>query len=146
LRKILLTDDDQNVRRMLTRVLSTEGYFIKEATDGLDAIKKLEKENYSLILLDLKMPGLNGLETLKKIRESDYNLPVIMMSAYGTVTEAVEAMKLGALDYLVKPFDIEELKNFKGTLIGTAKVVAYAITIAVASGGVFIIAKVLSYI
>jgi len=110
LRKILLTDDDQNVRRMLTRVLSTEGYFIKEATDGLDAIKKLEKENYSLILLDLKMPGLNGLETLKKIREFDYNLPVIMMSAYGTVTEAVEAMKLGALDYLVKPFDIEELK------------------------------------
>ena len=110
MRKILLTDDDQNVRRMLTRVLSTEGYFIKEATDGLDAIKKLEKENYSLILLDLKMPGLNGLETLKKIREFDYNLPVIMMSAYGTVTEAVEAMKLGALDYLVKPFDIEELK------------------------------------
>ena len=110
MRKILLTDDDQNVRRMLTRVLSTEGYFIKEATDGLDALKKLEKENYSLLLLDLKMPGLSGLETLKKIREPDYNLPIIMMSAYGTVTEAVETMKLGALDYLVKPFDIEELK------------------------------------
>jgi len=95
---------------MLTRVLSSEGYYINEATDGLDAIKKLEKEKYSLILLDLKMPGLNGLETLKNIRKSDFHVPVIMMSAYGSITEAVEAMKLGALDYLVKPFDIEELK------------------------------------
>ncbi|MEA1939634.1 MAG: sigma-54 dependent transcriptional regulator [Candidatus Caldatribacteriota bacterium] len=110
MRKILVVDDEQNIRRMLIRVLSSEGFIIKEATDGLDALKKLEKENYSLILLDLKMPGLNGLETLKKIRQSDINLPVIMMSAYGTVSEAVEAMKLGALDYLVKPFDIEELK------------------------------------
>ena len=110
MQKILLVDDEKNIRKMLTRVLSNEGYFINEATDGLDAIKKLEKEKYSLILLDLKMPGLNGLETFKNIRESDFHVPVIMMSAYGSVTEAVDAMKLGALDYLVKPFDIEELK------------------------------------
>ena len=110
MQKILLVDDEKNIRKMLTRVLSNEGYFINEATDGLDAIKKLEKEKYSLILLDLKMPGLNGLETLKNIRKSDFHVPVIMMSAYGSVTEAVDAMKLGALDYLVKPFDIEELK------------------------------------
>jgi len=95
---------------MLIRVLYSEGFMVKEATNGLDALKRLEKENYSLILLDLKMPGLNGIETLKKIREFDLNLPVIMMSAYGSIPEAVEAMKLGALDYLTKPFDIEELK------------------------------------
>ena len=95
---------------MLNRVLSAEGYSVQEAADGLDAIKKLEKEYFSLILLDLRMPGLNGLEILKNFHDSDFNIPVIMMSAYGTVPEAVEAMKLGAVDYLVKPFDIDELK------------------------------------
>ena len=95
---------------MLNRVLSTEGFIVKEAINGLEALKRLEVEDYSLVLLDLKMPGLNGIETLKKIRELDINLPIIMISAYGSISEAVEAMKLGALDYLIKPFDIEELK------------------------------------
>ena len=110
MRKILVIDDEQNIRKMLTRVLSPEGFIVKEADNGLEALKRLQEENYSLVLLDLKMPGLNGIETLKKIREDDLNLPVIMMSAYGSIPEAVEAMKLGALDYLIKPFDIEELK------------------------------------
>ena len=110
MRKILVVDDEQNIRRMLTRVLSPEGFIVKEADNGLEALKRLQEESYSLVLLDLKMPGLNGIETLKKIRENDLNLPVIMMSAYGSIPEAVEAMKLGALDYLIKPFDIEELK------------------------------------
>jgi len=110
LRKILVIDDEQNIRKMLTRVLSPEGFIVKEANNGLEALKRLQEENYSLVLLDLKMPGLNGIETLKKIRKNDLNLPVIMMSAYGSIPEAVEAMKLGALDYLIKPFDIEELK------------------------------------
>ncbi len=110
MRKILVIDDEQNIRKMLIRVLSPEGFIVKEADNGSEALKKLQEENYSLILLDLKMPGLNGIETLKKIRENDLNLPVIMMSAYGSISEAVEAMKLGALDYLIKPFDIEELK------------------------------------
>jgi DNA-binding NtrC family response regulator len=95
---------------MLNRVLSSEGFIVKEAINGLEALKRLEEEDYSLVLLDLKMPGLNGIETLKKIRELDINLPIIMISAYGSISEAVEAMKLGALDYLIKPFDIEELK------------------------------------
>ena len=110
MRKILVIDDEQNIRKMLTRVLSPEGFIVKEANNGLEALKRLQEENYSLVLLDLKMPGLNGIETLKEIRQNDLNLPVIMMSAYGSIPEAVEAMKLGALDYLIKPFDIEELK------------------------------------
>ncbi len=105
-----MVDDEQNIRRMLVRVLSSEGFIVKEAINGLETLKKLEEENYSLILLDLRMPGLNGIETLRKIKEYDLNLPIIMMSAYGSITEAVEAMKLGAIDYLIKPFDIEELK------------------------------------
>jgi len=110
LQKILVIDDEQNVRRMLTRVLSTEDFIVEEAIDGWEGLQKLERENYSLVLLDLRMPKLNGIETLKKIKEADLTLPVIMMSAYGSIPEAVEAMKLGAVDYLVKPFDIEELK------------------------------------
>jgi len=110
LQKILVVDDEQNIRRMLNRVLSSEGFIVKEAINGLEALKRLEEEDYSLVLLDLKMPNLNGIETLKKIREFDINLPIIMISAYGSISEAVEAMKLGALDYLIKPFDIEELK------------------------------------
>jgi two-component system response regulator HydG/two-component system response regulator AtoC len=105
-----VVDDEQNIRRMLNRVLSSEGFIVKEAINGLEALKRLEEEDYSLVLLDLKMPNLNGIETLKKIREFDINLPIIMISAYGSISEAVEAMKLGALDYLIKPFDIEELK------------------------------------
>jgi len=110
LRKILVIDDEQNIRRMLIRVLSPEGFIVKEAVNGLEALKRLQEENFSLVLLDLRMPVLNGIATLKKIRENDLNLPVIMMSAYGSISEAVKAMKLGALDYLIKPFDIEELK------------------------------------
>ncbi len=110
MRKILVIDDEQNIRRMLTRVLSPEGFIVKEAVNGLEALKRLQEENYSLVLLDLRMPVLNGIDTLKKIRENDLSLPVIMMSAYGSIPEAVEAMKLGALDYLIKPFDIDELK------------------------------------
>ncbi|HER25249.1 MAG TPA: sigma-54-dependent Fis family transcriptional regulator [Candidatus Atribacteria bacterium] len=110
MRKILVIDDEQNIRKMLNRVLSPEGFIVKEADNGLEALKRIQEENYSLALLDLKMPGLNGIDTLKKIREYDINFPIIMMSAYGSILEAVEAMKLGALDYLIKPFDIEELK------------------------------------
>lgn len=110
MQKILVIDDEQNIRRMLIRVLSNEGFIVEEAINGMEGWEKLEKENYSLVLLDLKMPKLNGMETLKKIKDTDSDLPVIMMSAYGSITEAVEAMKLGAVDYLVKPFDIEELK------------------------------------
>ncbi|MBA7602887.1 Regulatory protein AtoC [subsurface metagenome] len=110
MRKILVVDDEQNIRRMLTRVLSPEGFIVQEAVNGLEALKRLQEENYSLVLLDLRMPVLDGIDTLKKIREYDINLPVIMMSAYGSIPEAVEAMKLGALDYLIKPFDIDELK------------------------------------
>ncbi|MEE8564653.1 MAG: sigma-54 dependent transcriptional regulator [Atribacterota bacterium] len=110
MRKILVIDDEQNIRKMLTRVLSPEGFIVKEAVNGLEALKRLQEENYSLVLLDLRMPVLNGIDTLKKIRENDLSLPVIMMSAYGSIPEAVEAMKLGALDYLIKPFDIDELK------------------------------------
>ncbi len=108
--KILVVDDEINIRLMLKRVLSQEQYLIDEASNGEEALQKISREKYSAILLDLKMPKLNGLQVIARMKELDINIPVVMMSAYGTVPEAVEAMKLGAFDYIVKPFDLDELK------------------------------------
>ncbi len=108
--KILVVDDEENIRLMLKRVLSKEKYEVQEASNGFMALQKIAQEKYSAILLDLKMPQMDGLQVINKIKEKDINIPIVMMSAYGTVPEAVEAMKLGAFDYLVKPFDLDELR------------------------------------
>ena len=110
-------DDEESIRIMLRRVLSREEYEIQEACNGLDALKNISKEKYSAILLDLKMPEMDGIQVINRIKKMDINTPVIMMSAYGTIPEAVEAMKLGAVDYLVKPFDLDELRMTLGRMI-----------------------------
>ena len=108
--KIMVVDDEESIRLMLRRVLSSSQYEVHEAANGIEALNSIKKEEYSAILLDLRMPHMNGLQVIEKMKEMDIKTPIIMMSAYGTVPEAVEAMKLGAMDYLVKPFDIDELK------------------------------------
>ena len=108
--KIMVVDDEQSIRIMLRRVLSDWQYEVHEAKNGTEALNRMNKEKYTAILLDLRMPEMNGLQVIEKMVEMDINTSVIMMSAYGTVPEAVEAMKLGAVDYLVKPFDLDELK------------------------------------
>jgi len=110
LNKIMIVDDEESIRLMLRRVLSSSQYEVHEAANGIEALNSIKKEEYSAILLDLRMPHMNGLQVIEKMKEMDIKTPIIMMSAYGTVPEAVEAMKLGAMDYLVKPFDIDELK------------------------------------
>lgn len=105
----MVVDDEESIRIMLKRVLTAYKYEIDEAKNGLEAMAKLNKERYSIILLDLRMPEMNGIEVIEKMKERDINTSIIMMSAYGTIPEAVEAMKLGAIDYLVKPFDLDEL-------------------------------------
>jgi DNA-binding NtrC family response regulator len=106
----MIVDDEKSIRVMLKRVLSDKQFEIDEAADGREALEKIKQEKYSAILLDLRMPEVNGIEVIEKLKEQDIDTPIVMMSAYGTVPEAVEAMKLGALDYLVKPFDLDELK------------------------------------
>jgi len=106
----MVVDDEKNIRIMLKRVLSGDQYEIDEAVNGLEALQKIKREKYDAILLDVKMPEMNGLQVIDKIKEMDINTPIIMMSAYGTIPEAVEAMKLGAVDYLIKPFDLDELR------------------------------------
>ncbi|AKL96729.1 acetoacetate metabolism regulatory protein AtoC [Clostridium aceticum] len=110
MKRILVVDDEKNMRWAIKKALEKEAYKIYEAGNGLEAIEKFQEEMPDLILMDLKMPKMEGMEALKKIKEISEKTPVIMITAHGTMESAVEAMKIGALDYISKPFDIEELK------------------------------------
>jgi DNA-binding NtrC family response regulator len=106
---VLIVEDEQNMRRVLRGLLHREGYEVREASDGAHALELEELETVDAVITDLKMPHMNGLELLREIRNRDPRLPVILLTAFGTVGSAVEALKQGALDYLTKPFDPEEL-------------------------------------
>ncbi len=107
---ILVVDDELKMRRVLQIALEEEGYSVAEAKNGEEAIKKISEAAFHLVIADMKMPVMDGMELLRRIRELDEKLPVIIMTAYGTVATAVEAMKQGAYDYILKPFDVEEMK------------------------------------
>ena len=108
--KILVVDDEASHRTMLKAVLSSEGYQIFEADDGKTAIEAVEREFYDLILIDVRMTELDGIEAMQEIKKISPAIPIIIMTAYGSVKTAVGALKSGAYDYLTKPLDIEELK------------------------------------
>ena len=107
--RVLVVDDERNIRESIRRYLDTENIETVAAENGLSAKRLLQEQVFSAGIVDLRMPGMDGLELLKWIREEGPRLPVIMISAYGEVQDAVEAMKLGAQDYVVKPFDPAEL-------------------------------------
>jgi heterodisulfide reductase subunit A len=106
---ILVVDDELVVRDSLSEWLQEEGFSVDMAASGPEALDQMTKQAYQLMLLDIKMPEMDGVEVLQKAREILPELNVIMMTAYATVETAVEAMKIGALDYLIKPFDPESL-------------------------------------
>ena len=108
--RILLVDDEPNVRLMFRTTLTAAGYTVTEASDGMAALGMLQQSTANLILLDLQMPNLNGMATLKSIREQGLQVPVIIITAHGSVPDAVEAMKLGAIDFLSKPVTPEALR------------------------------------
>ncbi len=108
--KLLIVDDDESHRLMLKAVLSEEGCRINEAGDGKEAVELVEENDFDLILMDIRMAGMSGIDALKIIKAKRPELPILLMTAYGTVKSAVEALKLGAIDYFTKPLDIQELK------------------------------------
>lgn len=108
--KILIVDDEQNILDVLRLVLSSERHKIDTSLDGFTAIEKVKKEKFDLVLLDIKMPKMDGLEVLEKIMEIDKRIIVIMISGHGTFETAVEATKRGAYNFIQKPPDLEELK------------------------------------
>lgn len=109
--KILIVDNDEGLVHFLTRLFVKQGHEVASCLDGASGLKRVKSEAFDLILLDYKMPGLNGFETLAEIKQAQIKTPVIVMTAYGTTETAIEAMKLGAYDYLLKPFDSEGLKR-----------------------------------
>ena len=115
--KVLIADDERNIRESLRSFLKLEGSEVVTAENGLAAQRRLQEDTVDVAVVDLKMPGMDGLELLRWIRAERPRLPVIMISAYGEVTDAVTAMKLGAHDYVVKPFDPDELVLRLGKLV-----------------------------
>lgn len=109
--RLLIVDNDEGLLHFLTRLFVRQGFEVLSRTDGAEALAALSAESVDVILLDYKMPGLDGLETLDRIKRSHFKTPVIIMTAHGTTDTAIEAMKRGAYDYLLKPFDTEELRR-----------------------------------
>jgi len=107
--KVLLIDDEEEFIKSLTSRLEVRGLSVIGATRGQDAVNLLDKEKFDVIVLDLAMPGMDGLETLQKIKEKDPDAEIIMLSGHGSIKTSIEAIKLGAEDFMEKPVDLPEL-------------------------------------
>ncbi|MGA7168448.1 MAG: response regulator, partial [Candidatus Sulfotelmatobacter sp.] len=107
----LIIDDEELTLRTISRGLRQDGFEVFTALTGEEGLRIFREENPDLILLDIVLPGIDGVEVLRQIKEANPTAIVIMMSAYHLVERAVEAMKLGAFDYLVKPFHLEDMTN-----------------------------------
>jgi len=106
---VLLVDDEEQFLEALSSRLETRGYRVDTVTTGEDAVELVKGKNFDAIVLDLAMPGLNGLETLKLIKEKRPDLEIIMLTGHATVTSGIEAMKMGAEDFIEKPVDLKTL-------------------------------------
>ncbi len=107
--RILIVDDELIMRESLAGWLERDGHDVHKAESGEEALKKLKDNRYDIMLVDIKMEGMSGLDLLKRVRESDPDVAVVMITAYGSISSSIEAMKNGAQDYLLKPFDPNEL-------------------------------------
>ena len=107
---LLVVDDDEALRRLCARVLSARGHEVHTARDGEEAVRKVREHAYRVVLLDLKMPGMDGIECLKRLKAEGCRADVIMITGYGNVPTAVEAMKIGAQDFIEKPFRPRDLQ------------------------------------
>lgn len=110
-KKVLIVDDQFGIRVLLQEVLSQEGYTVFQAPNGQKALELVKEESPDLILLDMKIPGMDGLEILRNICRMEVDTKVIMMTAYGELDLIQEAMEMGALAHFTKPFDIDELRQ-----------------------------------
>jgi two-component system, OmpR family, response regulator len=111
MRKVLVVDDTKNIRLLLTKCLQLEGYEVTTAGDGLQAIDLIKNNDFDLIFLDIKLPEIRGTEVLKRIREMGIQTPVIIITAYATVKNAVDCTQLGAVAYVQKPFTADKIRS-----------------------------------
>ena len=119
--KLLLIDDEDDVRYSFKRIFESPDLDLETAASGEEGLEVIKSFQPDLVLMDVRMGGINGLETLRRIRQDDAKLPVIMMTAYGTTQTAIDAMKLGAYDYLLKPFDVPKLKQIVADALKAAR-------------------------
>ena len=110
MKKALIVDDTKNIRNLLTTCLELNGYEVQSATNGKDALSLLSKKAFDLVFLDIKMPEISGTEVLRRIRTIGVITPVVIMTAFATVKNAVECTKMGAVAYLQKPFTADKVK------------------------------------
>src|ERR1039458_7405344 len=115
---VLIVDDEAAIRESLQTLLEMEGYEVETANDGQEGLARIAQRPFDLVLIDFAMPERNGIEVLHDIRERDAELPVIMITAYGTVENAVNAMQAGATNFIQKPWDNEKLLADVGTAVG----------------------------
>ena len=118
---IMVVDDELIVRESLKGWLDKFGYAVATAEDARVALERVEREAFDLLFVDIKMPGMDGIELLKRVKEDQPDIIVVMITAHGSIESAIEAMKAGASDYLMKPFDPEELELLVEKLVQTKK-------------------------
>lgn len=111
MKRVLVVDDTKNIRVLLSKCLQMEGYDVTAAVDGPEAREILLRESFDLAFIDIKLPYLSGTEVIKQIRERGINTPVIVITAYATVKNAVECTQMGAVAYLQKPFTADKVKS-----------------------------------
>ena len=116
--RVLIVDDEPNIHYSFQKILGKD-YDIVSAYSAADGIALLRSKSLDAVVMDIKMPGMDGLEALQKMREIDKQIPIVMMTAFGSVDTAVEAMKHGAFQYVQKPFDIEQLKGLLNKALTT---------------------------
>jgi len=107
--KILIVDDENDFVAVLAKRLRVHGWDADTAESGQEALEKVAVSDFTAIILDLKMPGFNGIETLKRLKKCNPNLQIILLTGHGSIREGVDAMKYGAIDFLEKPADFDEL-------------------------------------
>lgn len=115
--KILIVDDELNIRRILQMAFEKVGHQVSVAEDAHHALQLLESNSFDLVITDVTMPGMNGYELQKIVHENQPNIPVIIMTAYGTIPQAVAAIRNGAYEYVTKPFDLDQLKKLVATAL-----------------------------
>lgn len=118
---ILVVDDEKNIRLSLSQALAPLGLPVETTVNGEEALGRLGDQDLALIILDIRMPGMDGIEVLRRISEQRPDIRVIIVTAYGTVERAVEAMKLGAVDFIQKPFSPEQIRDLVGRVLARAQ-------------------------
>lgn len=120
---LLIVDDEKNVCRLIEKIFTNEGLITHKAFSGESALKLIDSTRVDIVISDMKMPGMDGITLLKKIKDIDPSIKVIMITAFATVETAVEALKIGASDYITKPFDIHEVIScVKNIIESSAKI------------------------